>query len=31
MVLDIDFNLEVYGVIVFSDVWTRADFCSCTE
>ena len=24
--LDIDFNLEVWGVIVFLEVWTRADF-----
>ena len=24
--LDIDFNLEVCGVIVFLEVWTRADF-----
>ena len=24
--LDIDFNLEVWGVIVLWEVWTRADF-----
>ena len=24
--LDIDFNLEVCGVIVFLEVWTRGDF-----
>ena len=29
--LDIDFNLEICGVIVFLEVWTKADFKSCTE
>ena len=24
--LDIDFNLEICGVIVFLEVWTKADF-----